>query len=249
MRCFVPSDFDTDCFGTFSGEIKRMDDALSAARKKCTVAAERYGFDLVLASEGSFGPHPDFFFVHANEEILVLKDYKNDIEIVSKQLSLETNFNGTYCESKQELIDFATHAKFPSHGLILRCGPDSTNYLFKGIRSWDKLMAAFNFILREAQKLYAETDMRAMHNPMRLKVIEQAAIKLYDKIFSLCPACGYPGFNAVEVITGLPCERCGLPTRSPIAFLKKCTKCNYLEEIPEKNKTSEDPMFCDFCNP
>jgi hypothetical protein len=249
MKCFVPHAFNTDQFGTFSGEVKRSEDALSAARKKCELASKFYGFDLVLASEGSFGPHPEFIFVYANEEILVLKDFKNNIEIVSKHLSLDTNFSGTYCQTLSELKLFAEQAKFPSHGLILRDHADSVNYLFKGLRSWDKLLAAFNYVKSRFGIVYVETEMRGMHNPSRQRVIEQTTIKLKDKISSLCPICYYPGFDITDLIHGLPCGNCGLPTRSPKAFLKKCIKCNYTLQMPQNNKTSEDPMFCDYCNP
>lgn len=249
MQCFVTLDFNSDEFGTFSGEVKRHVDALSAARLKNLAAFERYGIDLVLTSEGSFGPHPDAFFVHADEEILLLKDFKNAIEIKAIQISMETNFKGTYCENINELFEFAKQAKFPSHGLILREQPDSEQLLFKGLRSWDKVLTAFNYLKNKTDKVYVETDMRAMHNPTRMNVIKQAAIKLSEKILSVCPVCQHPGYAITNVIPGLPCGRCGLPTRSPKAFLKQCLHCDFKEELPEKNKTSEDPMFCDFCNP
>jgi hypothetical protein len=247
--CFVTRDFNTDAFGTFSGEIKREEDALLTARNKCNKAAHEYDFDLVLASEGSFGPHPSLFFTHANEEILVLKDFKNDVEIVSKHLSLETNFNGSFIHQENELIEFALNAGFPTHGLIVRENPNSSQFIFKGLRSWDKLFTAFNLLKEKSSRVYVETDMRAMHNPRRLKVIEQAAVKLVEKCQSFCSSCGYPGFSISEPVFGLLCSQCGFPTRSPKAFILKCEKCSFTQQIPEKNKTSEDPMFCDFCNP
>ncbi|MEN9977663.1 MAG: hypothetical protein RLZZ569_288, partial [Bacteroidota bacterium] len=38
VNALLVENFDTDVFGTFSGEIKRLDDALSTARNKCNRA-------------------------------------------------------------------------------------------------------------------------------------------------------------------------------------------------------------------
>ena len=35
VKCFVTKDLDTDILGTFTGEVERKDDPLTAARKKC----------------------------------------------------------------------------------------------------------------------------------------------------------------------------------------------------------------------
>ena len=68
--------FDTDQWGSFSGEISRPLDPLATAKLKCTKAAEISGASLAIASEGSFGAHPLIGFVAADEEILVLIDDK-----------------------------------------------------------------------------------------------------------------------------------------------------------------------------
>jgi hypothetical protein len=94
VTCFVSEQFDTDTLGTFSGEIERKHDALTTLRNKCIHAANASKSDLVIASEGSFGAHPSIFFAHANQELVMLKDFKNDLEIIAKEISLETNFNG-----------------------------------------------------------------------------------------------------------------------------------------------------------
>ena len=51
--------------------------------------------DLAVASEGSFGPHPTIYFVHADDEFLLFIDKKNDLEIIVRELSTVTNFNGS----------------------------------------------------------------------------------------------------------------------------------------------------------
>ena len=52
-------------------------------------------YDLVVASEGSFGPHPSIPLVPADDEFLLFIDKKNDLEIIARELSIETNFNGS----------------------------------------------------------------------------------------------------------------------------------------------------------
>ena len=93
IEFFVPQDYDTDKFGTFTGEVARQGNALEAVRKKCLRAMDTYGYDLGFASEGSFGAHPSVFFAQADDEFVILIDKKNDLEIIARELSLETNFN------------------------------------------------------------------------------------------------------------------------------------------------------------
>ena len=66
----------------------------------------------------------------------------------------------------------------------------------------------------------------------------------------LCPKCNTPGFGVVETVKGLPCEMCGLPTRSTLKHIYRCQKCNYqiAKEFPF-DKRVESPQFCDYCNP
>ena len=66
VKIVLPSQFNSDQFGTFSGEVERTLSPLEAARKKCLLAAELTGASLVVASEGSFGPHPAIYFVPAD---------------------------------------------------------------------------------------------------------------------------------------------------------------------------------------
>jgi hypothetical protein len=89
-----------------------------------------------------------------------------------------------------------------------------------------------------------------MMNPMRRKVIASAGEKLMKKIKSICPTCSTPGFDVEDIVPGLPCEQCCLPTKSPLAFIFLCKKCSYKmrQDFP-KDKTTEDPMYCDYCNP
>jgi hypothetical protein len=250
VKCYVASDLDTDKLGTFTGEVERNDDPISTARNKCLMAMELTDCDLAIASEGSFGPHPSMFFVPADDEILFLLDKKNDIEIIVREISLDTNFSGSAIKNENELQEFAAKSNFPSHGLILRKSKDDCSAIVKGITDEAQLNNAFLHFIGKYRTAYIETDMRAMYNPRRMKVIEKAAIKLVDKIKSLCPKCDTPGFGIVDRKEGLPCEQCNFPTRSTLSYIYTCKKCFYTKEEEYPNgKQAADPMFCDICNP
>ena len=168
---FVDPNFDTDMLGTFSGEVERELDPIATARKKCLLAMELSNCDLGIASEGSFGPHPSLFFVSADDEFLIFIDKKNDLEIIVRELSTETNFNGNKIKNEKELLDFANLVKFPSHALILRKSKTDTTNIFKGITNLEDLKKSFHLMFNKFKEVYAEADMRAMHNPSRMLVI------------------------------------------------------------------------------
>lgn len=250
VNCFVPSNIDTDSLGTFSGEIDRKETVLKTLRQKCLLAMEMTNCDLGIASEGSFGAHPSIFFAQADDEVLLLIDKKNDLEILAREISMETNFNGKAIENEQELLEFASLVKFPSHAIILKPAEKEFSKIIKGITNKTHLLNSYQDLILDFGKAYAETDMRAHFNPTRMKVIELATHKLVKNILSICPKCKTPGFSVTEIKSGLPCEWCNSPTRSTLSFLYSCKKCNYIkEEFYPHKKTKEDPMYCDFCNP
>lgn len=250
VQCFVPDDFDSDTLGTFTGEIERKDDALTTVRKKCLLAMENTHCDLGIASEGSFGPHPTIFMAHADDELLLFIDKKNNLEIIVRELSLDTNFNATTVTCFQNLVNLVKTVGFPEHAVILKITEEEVPTVVKGIQSWELLKECFHKLSANNSQVVAETDMRAMYNPTRMKVIEKATQKLVDKIKSTCPQCNTPGFGIVNIKSGLPCEWCGSPTNSAKSHLYKCKKCDFEQEkmFPNEKKT-EDPMYCDYCNP
>jgi hypothetical protein len=250
VHCFTSDEFDTDSLGTFSGEIARKKNIIETLHDKCDLAHKAVGADLVLASEGSFGAHPTIFFAHADDEWVLLKDYLNDIEIVAREISTDTNFSGETVNNRTDLKAFADKIQFPSHGIILK--PEEKNYskVIKDIQNWEELCQHFDCLLKEYGTAYAETDMRALKNPTRMKVIKTATRKLIAKIQNTCPACNYPGFDVVEVKSGLPCSNCLRPTRSTLSHRYQCKKCQYSsEKMYPRNISFEDPMYCDNCNP
>lgn len=248
--CFIQEGFDTDTLGTFTGEIERKLDPIATARQKCLLAMEVSNCDLGIASEGSFGPHTSLFFVSADDEFLIFIDKKNNLEIIVRELSTETNFNGSEIKHEQALLDFADLVKFPSHGLILRKSKTDNSDIVKGITNLEDLKKAFHLMLEKFSTVYAETDMRAMYNPSRMTVIKKAAEKLIAKVNSCCPQCNTPGFGVTEAKKGLKCSLCDSPTNATLSLIYSCQKCHFKkEEMYPHKKTTEDPMYCDYCNP
>jgi len=246
VKTDIPKGFNSDQFGTFSGEVERKVSPYHSAKLKCCSAMEIAGDTLGIASEGSFGPHPQFFFAPCDEELILLMDLKNGLEVVHREISVHTNFMASEVKSLEELKDFALRALFPSHGLILR----TDNELKKGIVDWEVLEKNWRRLKNYGQSVFVETDMRAMFNPTRMEVIELAVRNLAKKIHSTCPQCDMPGFYVKDYQSGLPCRSCGFPTRSPLAEISICDKCNFQIENQYPNGIKfEDPKYCDFCNP
>jgi hypothetical protein len=250
VKCFVDSGLDTDQLGTFTGEVERKEDPVTTARNKCFMAMELTNCDLAIASEGSFGQHPSIFFIPADDEMLIFIDKKNGLEIIARELSSQTNFNGSEIQTEENLLEFAARSYFPSHGLILRKSKNEFGDIVKGITNKEQLIKVFYSLIEKFGTTYIETDMRAMYNPTRMKVIESVVKKLSKKINALCPVCNMPGFGITDAKEGLPCELCNFPTRSTISYIYSCQKCNYKkEEKYPKGKQTENPMYCDICNP
>jgi len=241
---------DTDSLGTFSGEIERLDDPITTLRHKCELALQDPQVDLVIASEGSFGPHPRLFFMPADDEWLMLKDTRYGLEVTARYLSTETNFAASAFSTWAELEAFAKTAGFPSHGLILRPAKDQYQPMFKGIVDKPSLQRAFDQLIIDFSQGYVETDMRAMHNPQRMQVIAKATAQLVLKLNSPCPQCAMPGFDLVRVNPGLPCEQCGMPTQSALSHIYGCHHCDFEEQrLYPKDKQYEEARFCPHCNP
>lgn len=250
MELEIVDGFDTDLLGTFSGEIERELDPLSAAIRKCELALQFSDCDIAIASEGSFGPHPHIPFANCDEEWVVVMDQKNNFLFIEREWSLETNFSGRVVSTEEELMKFAEKAQFPSHGLILRKEQGKNSLVIKGANTPVLLKSHFHYLNEKWGKVFVETDMRAHCNPTRMNVIQRTTEKLIQKMLSACPRCQLPGFGVVSASPGLPCSLCEAPTNSVLYLVKNCQFCNYSDKLYyPHNKRTEDPMFCDQCNP
>lgn len=249
MQCIV-SGVNTDQLGTFSGEVERILSPLDAARQKCFLAMEITGYDMAIASEGSFGAHPTIPFAQANEEVVFLIDNKTGAEFVGRTLTTKTNMSGEQISTYAEALRFARRIGFPRHGMILRREKDSRDIFLKGISDLKVFRTAILEFLDQYNSLWLETDMRAMYNPTRMEAIAEATENLIKRLRSECPDCSYPNYWIDQVVPGLPCSQCGLPTRSTLGHKYLCKNCDHqaLKYFPNK-KMEEEPMYCDHCNP
>ncbi|MCU0382702.1 MAG: hypothetical protein MUF68_01430 [Cyclobacteriaceae bacterium] len=243
--CMIPERYDTDKFGTFSGEVERERDAITTLRKKILSALDEFGVDMGIGSEGSFGEHPFIPFSAADEELVMLIDRRNNFEIGASYLTEETNYRQRCVNTIDELKQFAKEVHFPSHALIVKTVDGKI--LKKGIDTWEELLYVANQNNLGEDKLQIETDMRAMHNPMRMEAIKKATELLIEKILVECPNCHAPGFDVKEKISGLPCEWCGTPSVYTKTLVRKCWKCSHTELADVEKKLAA--RFCEVCNP
>ncbi len=254
IKVFVPNDFDSDKFGTFTGDIERMGDQYEAARHKGKGAMKLYKKTLSISSEGTFGPHHEVFFVPVNKEIVMLIDSEKDIEFTGVSITTETNFSHATVKSFEEAYEFALKSGFPEHGIVIKVEKSLIRkpIIIKGITKKEELKREFEFAIKKSRKkeIYIETDMRALYNPTRMKNIEAATKDLVKNLFNLCPKCNWPGFGVIDRKKGLPCRGCGFPTNHILLDIYSCKKCGHSEEKKyPNNKESVDPGECSYCNP
>lgn len=254
LQVIVPSQFDTDRFGTFTREIKRVGTQIEAARLKAQKVLELTGETIAIASEGSFYPHPAFPFLSCDREIVLLIDKTNQLEIIGQEITTETNHNHQQVRSIEAALEFAQKVGFPEHGLVVMASQNSTEKeeIIKGIITQEKLIESVEIFLKKSptKTIHIETDMRAMYNPTRMKAIAKATHNLIEKLNRFCPQCSAPGFDIVERLSGLPCGWCSSPTSLIRAAIYQCQKCNYRQEtlFPDGVETA-DPSYCPYCNP
>jgi hypothetical protein len=74
--------------------------------------------------------------------------------------------------SEYELLAFAEQIQFPL--MVSYCVPlKSVHKIHKGIVTHELLLQHYKELKAEFVSVYAETDMRALFNPTRMKVIEK----------------------------------------------------------------------------
>lgn len=245
----VPPDFDTDQFGTFTGEIPRKADAYQTVIAKARSAAEAYHYDYVIASEGSFGPHPALSFSPGDAEWLCFLDVNRDLVIVEFDLTTETNYSHLEIKESDDYRHFLNKVKFGSHGLILRGMPNS-HILAKGVTSENELVELLELYFKSYSIIRLETDMRAMFNPTRMSFIQKLADKLIARMKSICEKCQLPGFGKISVSGKLRCADCYAETELYQSRVLSCVKCDHQLSMDRPDGLREaDPQYCPYCNP
>lgn len=254
LDCVVPPAFDTDRFGTFTREIERTGSQRDAARAKIAAAFQHVpDARVAVASEGSFGPHPEIPFAPLGRELVLLVDRQAGLEIPGYDATTDTNFAHSIVDGPAAALAFAERVRFPEHGLVVigcrgdQPAPDIA--LWKGIVTADALERAVRGVAARCGAAFVETDMRAHFNPTRMQAIERATRDLVRRFRSRCPDCAYPGFDVTERIPGLPCEWCGEPTQVIKADVSSCAACGLRLERSVGDRVAADPGWCNWCNP
>lgn len=247
----VPYNFNTDRFGTFTREIQRSGNQLEAARKKALAAMELAGFDLGIASEGSFGAHPSIPFISSNLEIVVLIDKLHDLEIIGYYRSSTVCVRGQEVKTPEEAKTVARSWGFPEQGVIMRLSEKSKRHIYKDIKTIDELEEISKQLLSKwfVKSIFLETDMRAHRCPGRMESIKMATLDLIKNCKSICPNCDTPGFVITDTVKGLLCVYCNLPTDLVKETIHSCQKCRYKESRPITDRTYAEPGDCEWCNP
>ncbi|MGF1454290.1 MAG: DUF6671 family protein [Alphaproteobacteria bacterium] len=248
---FVPEKMDTDRLGTFSGDVERPGSLVETGIAKARMGLVATGTSLGLASEGSYGPHPQMPFLPAGFEVLVLIDTQRNLTLVERLMEPACVFAHETVTPETDLSDFLNRCHFPDHGLIVRAetlpGP-----VVKGIQDPAVLSDAIAAVCRASSQGTAlvQTDMRAHMNPTRMKTLRRLAHRLADRLACLCPRCGAPGFGLMDVERGLPCGLCGAPTRVVRLEIHRCSACDATQRcVPADTPAKADPAQCNLCNP
>lgn len=242
---------DTDRFGTFTGEVARVGTAEETVREKARAGMRAAGLPLGLASEGSFGPHPQLGLVPIHQELLVFIDDELGLEVLERSATTATNFAHTTAAPGDDLEGFLKAAGFPRHGLIVRPNRGE-GQLTKGISDFAALADAVRRASEASVDRLArlETDMRALFNPMRLRVIKRLAVALARRLRTPCPECGAPGWGVCGLEPGLPCRDCEAATYLTRFERYCCSRCA-LEQLNPRRDGLEfaEPDHCLYCNP
>ncbi len=247
-RVVVPTDLDTDQFGTFTGERPRTLPALDAARAKAALAMRRACTRHGLASEATYSTLGGAEIV-VHEEILLFTDDAHGIEIVETLRTPGVPGRRHSVRSAAQLPSSLLDGRPPQGWIVRPAGGDDVAAISKGLTSAVALEDAVALAVRHSPDDLAivEPDLRAMHNPSRRSVLAQLARRLALRLRTRCPQCSTPGYGRVGVERGLPCRVCTTTTEVVRAEVDGCAACPYREH--RNIRDLADPRWCPFCNP
>lgn len=247
-------DIDTDALGTFTGEIPRAGTIRETAIAKARLGMKATGLPIGLASEGSYGPHPQIPFVPGGVELMVLVDDMRGIVVSEHLIEDAPVFGHGYVVAGDDVTPILDRLGFPAHALIVKPAESEggAGNIHKGLRDRTALELAVMSAKAQSDDGWAliQTDMRAHMNPTRMATIGRLASALAERLSALCPACRTPGYGQVDVEIGLPCEWCGTPSLMVRHRVFGCVACPHRENRPRGNGlTRADPGHCPLCNP
>lgn len=248
----APEGLDTDQFGTFTGDVRRVATPAEAARGKAELGAAALGVPTALGSEASYGDLAGIF-VPVHEELLIFVDLDRGIEVIEGERTI-TRLPAP--RRARNLADAEAHLSgfgFPAHALVVR--PASRHaahpaHLHKGITDRAELAHAVHRAAAASQDGYAllEADLRAHHNPTRQVVLRRLGRRLALRLRTTCPACGCPGYGRIATTPGLPCRACSRPTDLVRADVHGCPSCPRTD-TETRPVTTAEPVSCNGCNP
>lgn len=247
----VPVDFDTDTFGTFSGEVAREGSALDTALRKARVGAESSVDSLGIGSEGTIGPSHQLPLLTANAEIVAFVDLRRGISVTEHTISHSIRTIAMTVQPHGNYHAALAAGGFPDHGVIVKPADGELTPMFKGLHSFADVDSAVRVcsISSADGKARIESDFRANHCPSRRPAIAEAGHRLALRLRACCPTCSAPGWGVVTYERGVPCSLCGeivdLPTREVLG----CTACGEQRPAVRPIRTSIDPSRCPLCNP
>lgn len=246
----VAVEIDTDVFGTFAGEVSRTSSPLDTAIAKARRGMEASGLPIGIASEGSFGPFAQVPMLLANTEIVVLVDDERGIAIHESDYVVSPPSLYVEVTVGADITSLLEKAHFPSHGLIVR-PLRVMKPIVKGIHDEKVLDAAINYCMKATTDgvVMVQSDLRAHHHPSRREVIRSAAVRLAQRVSSLCPECGCPGWGVVRVRRGALCSYCTHPTNGKVSDIFGCSACSFEDEVLPTEAIAVDPRHCPMCNP
>lgn len=248
-KVIVPADYDTDQFGTFTGDVERKLPPYEMVFRKAKIAMDSYGFDYGIASEGSFGPHPLLPFSPFHQELLAFVDGQSGLNIIVSEETTDTNYAFFELNKGDSISAYLTQLKFPSHAVMVR-ELSNNKVIAKGINDYGDLIRSITLAFEISSVIRLESDMRALYNPTRMKIIENLAYNLVGRIKSTCPKCDSWGFGKLRPKGNLPCEYCDMPSQLYQYFSKSCIRCNYFEIQPRPDGlVKAKQTYCQFCNP
>jgi len=246
-QVITTTDFDTDQLGTFSGETERVKTALACAEQKAKLACELTGLPLGLGSEGSFGAGPYGGLLPWNEELITVVDQQHNWYVTG--IAQGPSFHRhRLVNSEQQLISYINEIA-TTQALILYPQSRPTDTLFKGLLGLQNVLAAYRECKnRYHQEVMVEFDLRAMYCPERRIRIAEATNNLVERLQNSCPSCQQPGFWPDNIVDGLPCQSCYLPTNEVAMRIAVCVGCQYQQKFPVPSQYA-DPYHCPHCNP
>ena len=242
---------DTDLLGTFVGDVARKHSAAKTVFEKARLGTAALDESLGIASEGTIGPDPALPFARSDIEYVGFIDLNLGIEIVESYRSLEIVAGESVAGPGSDLTDFLKKIDFPHHKLIVIPNRGDRSLAVKGIGD---LVALKNAIAKLANlssdsKVLVQSDLRAHCSPSRQQNIQHAAVKLANRLRSLCSECGTPGWGLVGYERGLDCSSCGEQVAKAIsAEVYGCAKCTH-KEVGKQIAPEADPSICIGCNP